>query len=345
MNDRPGRNVCLHMLRFVTWTLLAVFSLPVETAPRAQRQLAEARYQSIGGVEQWITIRGATAAAPVLLFLHGGPGDIQSPLPDIYQPLEEHFVLVQWDQRGAGRTLARAGLQQAVSLEQLTRDGIELAEYVRRYLHTTNLIVVGHSWGSYLGAHIVKRRPDLFRAFVGTGQVVRWADIVAAEYRFTLDRARESANQAAIADLERLGGPPQHDFNRYLIVRRYLNMYMADADKRWIREQERLLKETLNAEELRAYRQGFQTMSGMSATLFSMDLPALGTEFKVPFFVVDGAEDRIAPPELVNAYLEGIRAPAKRLSLIPGAGHFAPMTHTAAFTAELVQDLRRYGAR
>jgi pimeloyl-ACP methyl ester carboxylesterase len=320
--------------------LLVLLTLPVETAPRADLQIAEARYQSIGGVEQWITIRAANAANPVLLFLHGGPGDIQSPLTDIYQPLEQNFVLVQWDQRGAGRTLARAGLQQPASLEQLTRDGIELAEYLRGYLHTTNLTLLGHSWGSYLGVHIVKRRPDLFRAFVGTGQVVRWVDIAAAEYRFTLDRARESGNEKAIADLERLGGAPPDTLDRYLIIRRYLNTYMADADRRWIREQERLLEGSLTADELRAYRQGFRTMSGMAGTLFSMDVTKLGMEFETPFFVVDGAEDHIAPPELARAYLQRIRAPAKRMTLIPGAGHFAPMTHTAAFTAELLQNLR-----
>src|SRR5262245_10928819 len=236
MNHSPARNVCAHMLRMVLpAALLALLTLPVETARRADLQIAEARYQTIGGAEQWITIRGANAANPVLLFLHGGPGDIQSPLSDIYQPLEQNFVLVQWDQRGAGRTLARAGRQQPVSLEQLTRDGIELAEYLRSYLHATSLTLVGHSWGSYLGVHIVKRRPDLFRAFIGTGQVVRWVDIVSAEYRFTLDRARASGNQAAIVDLERLGGPPRDDLDRYLIVRRYLNSYMADADQRWIR--------------------------------------------------------------------------------------------------------------
>jgi pimeloyl-ACP methyl ester carboxylesterase len=341
MNHSPARNVCAHMFRIVLASaFLSLLALPVRTAPLAALEIAEARYQGIGGVEQWITIRGAKAASPVLLFLHGGPGDIQSPLTDIYQPLEQNFVLVQWDQRGAGRTLAKAGMQQPVSLEQLTRDGIELAEYLRGYLHTTNLTSVGHSWGSYLGVHLVKRRPDLFRALVGTGQVVTWVDTVSAEYRFTLDRARAAGNQTAIADLERLGGPPRDDFDRYLILRRYLNTYMADADQRWIREQERLLKNTLTADELRAYWHGFQRMSGMTDTVLSMDLPALGMDFKLPFFIIDGAEDHIAPPELAGAYLQRVRAPIKRMTLIPGAGHFAPMTHAPAFATELLENLR-----
>jgi len=136
------------MFRVLAAALLVALGRPVEPARPAALAIAEARYQRVGGVDQWITIRGANAGSPVLLFLHGGPGDIQSPLPKVYQPLEQNFVLVQWDQRGAGRTLARAGMQQQASLEQLTRDGIELAEYLRGYLQTTSLTLVGHSWGS-----------------------------------------------------------------------------------------------------------------------------------------------------------------------------------------------------
>src|SRR5262245_14581049 len=117
-NFSPARNVWARMFRVLSATLLVVLARPVEPARPAALEIAEARYQRIGGVEQWITIRAAKASNPVLLFLHGGPGDIQSPLPEIYEPLEQNFVFVQWDQRGAGRSLARAGMQQPASLEQ-----------------------------------------------------------------------------------------------------------------------------------------------------------------------------------------------------------------------------------
>jgi pimeloyl-ACP methyl ester carboxylesterase len=321
--------------------LSVAFGVSAETA-QAPGQLAiqESRFQSIGGVDQWITIRGEDARNPVLFLLHGGPGDVQSQFVETYHPLEKDFVVVQWDQRGAGRTLAKAGLQQRTSLEQLTSDGLELADYLRMYLRTSDLTLVGHSWGSFLGVEIVKRRPDAFRAFVGVGQVVRWSDMVAAQYRFTLDQARTHDSHTAVTELERLGMPSPENFEQYLVMRKFLNGYLAEADRRWLAGQDRLLRTTLAGQELAAYWQGFQTMSGMSATVFSMDLPSLGTEFKLPVFVIDGADDRIAPADLAAAYLERIQAPVKRFSTIKGAGHFALMTHANEFVAELHNDLR-----
>src|SRR5437773_1706134 len=106
------------------------------------------------------------------------------------------------------------------SLELLVRDGIELTEYTRKYLHTDNVILVGHSWGSFLGVHIVKRQPALFRAFVGTGQVVGWRGMVEAQYRYTLDRARAESDTTAVAELESLGIPAPDNFDQYLVMRR-----------------------------------------------------------------------------------------------------------------------------
>jgi pimeloyl-ACP methyl ester carboxylesterase len=300
----------------------------------------ESRFQTIGGSEQWITIRGTDRRNPVLFILHGGPGDAQSQFVSTYAPLERDFVVVQWDQRGGGKTLERAGSSQSTSLEQLTRDGIELAVYLRRYLDTSNVILVGHSWGSFLGVHIVKRRPDLFRGFVGTGQVVRWNEMVQAQHRYTLDRARADANAATVAELEALGVPASDNFDQYLIMRRRLNGYLAPADQRWLGQQDALLRAALAPEVLRAYRQGFQTMTGLSSTVFSMDLPSLGFEFKLPFVVIQGRDDRIAPASMAADYLQQIDAPMKRLALIDGAGHFALMTHLPQFAAALSESIR-----
>jgi pimeloyl-ACP methyl ester carboxylesterase len=221
----------------------------------------------------------------MLLILHGGPGDAQSPLVSVYAHLERDFVVVQWDQRGGGRTRARAGTApQGTSLEQLTKDGIGLIEFIRDYLRTNKVVLVGHSWGSFLGVHIVKRRPELFRAFVGTGQVVSWRGMVEAQYRYTLDRVRADSNAAAVRELEALGVPAVDNFDQYLVMRRWLNRYLVAADARWLADQDGLMRVALGPEDLAAYRQGFQTMTGVATTVFAMDLPALGFTFNLPFW-------------------------------------------------------------
>jgi pimeloyl-ACP methyl ester carboxylesterase len=148
------------------------------------RPIEEARFLLLGGIQQWITIRAADGNKPVLLILHGGPGEAQSPLVSTYAPLEHSFVVVQWDQRGAGKTLGHAGaFPQSTSLELLAEDGIELAEYLKTYLHTNGVVLVGHSWGSFLGVHMVKGRPDLFRAFVGTGHTQAFVAAIGEDVR------------------------------------------------------------------------------------------------------------------------------------------------------------------
>jgi pimeloyl-ACP methyl ester carboxylesterase len=315
--------------------------LLVTVAAAQTARIEETRFVRLGGIDQWITVRGSNSANPILLILHGGPGEAQSPLAATYAPLERDFVVVQWDQRGGGKTLARAGTaSQDTSLDLLIRDGIELTEYIREYLNTNNVILVGHSWGSFLGVHIVTRRPELFHAFVGTGQVVSWPGMVEAQYRYTLDRARAESNAAAVNELEALGISAPDRFDQYLVMRRWLNRYLATSDAQWLTRHDALVRSALSAEELRAYRQGFQTMTGLSSTVFSMDLPSLGFQFKVPFFLIQGSEDRITPASLAASYFDRVIAPAKRMVLIDGAGHFAAMTHMQEFAAALREDVR-----
>src|SRR5213594_2959063 len=119
----------------------------------------EANYVKIGGLEQWITIRGEDRKNPVLLFLHGGPGDATNPWGYAgFRNWLKYFTVVQWDQRGAGRTFGRNGAAAAstITIERMVQDGVELAEMVTKKLHTDKIVLVGHSWGSVLGFFMVK---------------------------------------------------------------------------------------------------------------------------------------------------------------------------------------------
>ena len=142
-------------------------------AIRSPKGILEAMFIPIGGIEQFVLIRGEDRSNPVILFLHGGPGLATSPLYPWFISWEKHFTLVQWDQRGAGKTYGRYGKKTPdLTVERMTQDGIEIAEYLRAHLQTNKIILLGHSWGSYLGLRIIARRPDLFSAYVGTGQTV-----------------------------------------------------------------------------------------------------------------------------------------------------------------------------
>jgi pimeloyl-ACP methyl ester carboxylesterase len=188
-------------------------------------------YVSIGGLEQWIQIGGARSDHPVLLFLHGGPGGSSRPAATAWKPWEEHFTVVHWDQRGAGRTFTRNGeaASRGLTVERMILDGIEVAEFLTRHLGRKKILLVGHSWGSVLGVHMRKRRPELFSAYVGTGQVVNMHRAEELNYRRELMQAERLQNSEALQALTEIGPPPYSERAKIKVLRQWADQ-LADGD-------------------------------------------------------------------------------------------------------------------
>src|SRR4051794_9550399 len=213
--------------------LLAVAGVLSECVQAQARRVEEASFVTIGGLDQWVTIRGDDDRKPVLLFLHGGPGDVQSALISIYAPYERHFVLVQWDERGAGQTFAKNGAAD-VTLEKLIADGIDLAEQLRRRFSGQKLVVFGHSWGSLIATQMAQQRPDLFDAYVGTGQVTAWADTVQFQFDFLKRRYKEKEDANALAALQAIGKPDPGNPKEYFSWSRPIRQFLNPSDTAWL---------------------------------------------------------------------------------------------------------------
>jgi len=129
----------------------------------------------IGGIDQWVSIRGNDARNPVLLMLHGGPGWVAMPTSWYFQRgWEEYFTVVQWDQRGAGKTFASnnpAQLAPTMTRERMVADSLEMVAWLRHEFGKQKIFVLGHSWGSYLGLEVAKQRPQWLHAYIGMGQI------------------------------------------------------------------------------------------------------------------------------------------------------------------------------
>lgn len=322
-------------IRVLTLVLL------VATCPSAATAapIREARYVSLGGVEQWITIRGADRANPVLLIVHGGPGDAQSSLGDTYAVYERDFTVVQWDQRGAGKTYAR-NPDSAPELDRVVSDGIELAEYLRGYLSKRKVVVLGHSWGSHLAVEMVRRRPEPFAAYVGTGQVGSWRASVRAQFDFMLARSRAAGDRKKVELMEAIGTPDPTSADQYFSWWRMRNPYLCAADAKWFEELGRLAA-AMTQEELRTLGAGME-LSGRTTldAMLATELPTTDRTFEVPFFVIQGRDDMATPTSVAKAYFDVVRAPRKKLIIIDGAGHFALVTHREQFLAALVREVR-----
>src|ERR1700743_1873064 len=137
--------------------------------PSSKPAVHEAGFVKMGAIEQWITIDGNDSANPVVLILHGGPSDALSPYADgIFAGWDKNFVMVQWDQRGSGRTYGTTGaaIEATMHMSRMTQDGIDVSEYLTHHLHKKKIIIVGGSWGSILGVYLADTRPVLFYAVV-----------------------------------------------------------------------------------------------------------------------------------------------------------------------------------
>jgi pimeloyl-ACP methyl ester carboxylesterase len=313
----------------------------------------EGRYITIGGIEQWITIRGEDRRNPVLLFLHGGPGDATNPWGyAAFRSWLKTFTVVQWDQRGTGRTLGKNGPSQAttITIDRMVQDGIELAEMLRRTLQKDTIILVGHSWGSILGVLMAKARPDLFSAFVGTGQVADPQRNYRVAYDALLEKATRLGEARAIRELKAVGPPPYADGRGYGVQRKWANLFEG-ADF-FIASMVGL---ALNAPDYRPHDindwfdgqmiSAEQLVPQTSATS-ALTAKALGGDFALPVFVFQGAEDFTTPTSLARTFVQSIRAPRKAFVTIPEGGHFAVFMKRDAFLHELVARVRpAIGAR
>jgi pimeloyl-ACP methyl ester carboxylesterase len=313
--------------------VLVASSLQAQTS--AQR-IEEASFLTIGGIEQWVTIRGDDRQHPVLLLLHGGPGDVQSPFVSTYAPYEKDFVLVQWDQRGAGRTFAKNGVAGA-SGDKLIADGIDLAEQLHKRFPRAPLILFGHSWGTIIATALAQQRPDLFAAYVGTGQVSSWAGQVQFQFDFLMKRYKEEGNTAGLAALEAIGKPDPKNLTQYFGFSRPIRQHMNVPDTAWLSGlTDRYKAEGVTDDQVKAIGDGMLA-SGPTLihTSVATDFPATATSFAIPYYVIQGRHDLFTPTPLVEAYFAKVSAPRKRLIIIEDAGHFALATHQGEVIAAL----------
>jgi pimeloyl-ACP methyl ester carboxylesterase len=301
----------------------------------AQR-IEQASFVKVGGIEQWVTIRGDDRRNPVLLLLHGGPGDVQSPFVSTYAPYEKDFVLVQWDQRGAGRTFAKNGAA-GLTREKLIADAIDLAEQLRVRFPGAPLILFGHSWGTIIATAMAQQRPELFAAYVGTGQVSSWDDAVQFQFDFLKRRYAETGDAAALAALEAIGKPDPKNVKQYFGFSRPIRQHMNASDTAWLTG----LKDRYSASgetdaTLKAIGDGMSASgSALIEASVAGNLSATATSFKIPYYVIQGRHDLFTPTPLAEAYFKKVSAPKKRLIIIEDAGHFALSTHQSEVIAAL----------
>ncbi|MFF5232146.1 alpha/beta fold hydrolase [Dactylosporangium sp. NPDC000521] len=303
--------------------------------------IVEGRYVTIGGVEQWLQIRGEDRANPVLLVVHGGPGSPYSVFTAALREWEKHFTVVHWDRRGCGRTLRRNGAPapEELTFERMVADGIEVAEHVRAHLGKDKVILMAGSMGTIVGLPMARQRPDLFSAYVGTDFYVNMVDNERQGRLDTLRRLREAGNPKGVAALEALDADPRTWDVKAWGRRMQWSMGTDPANPNGgLKKLFSLLltKPDYSLLDVFAWLKGFAAVRDAMFTQFMrFDARAEGTRLEIPFHLFQGAQDVVTLTGPAVEYFAEVDAPAKSLVLIDGASHFAAFTHPAEFLAAL----------
>jgi pimeloyl-ACP methyl ester carboxylesterase len=321
-----------------------------ETQAIAPGGIDELKAVDIGGIKQWISVRGNNPANPILLFIHGGPGSPMMPESWVFQrPWEDFFTVVQWDQRGSGKTFSASGRKpdQSMTLDQMQADAEQLIDMLRQTYGKKKIFLMGHSFGSVLGMRVAQHRPDGLYAYIGVGQVVNALRNEAVGYQETLAQAEAVGNQAAIEELKALAPYPSADGSppplpKISVERKW---DVALGGMRYGRTSDpetsiRSLSPAYSDYDVESAGLGeASSTSILLSQLVSVNFDNISA-FKCPVFFFAGAADRTTPTILVETFYRHIQAPVKKLFKIDRASHDVVFDAPGEVLVDLVRDIR-----
>lgn len=295
----------------------------------------------LGGLAQEVLIRGADVGNPLLLILHGGPGFAEMPLFTAYNAdLEHHFLVAHWDQRGAGRSYASDIPAESMTLRQFVADALELIDWLTECFAQDKVFLLGHSWGSLVGAMLASERPAKLHAFVGAGQLVAGMRNEQASYAFTLRRAIERQNSEAISALraieDRYTPSGGLTFADLVVQRAWLDRFGGVVNGDTAALFDRIVPELRHQYfgDLSAVAQEF-SFGCLLPDILAADLDRTARTFEIPVYFVVGRHDQNTPAELAVEYFDVIDAPVKELHWFEKSAHMMPFEEPAKFNALL----------
>ena len=330
--------------------LAVLVAWPASTPPVMGRDgrpvpggIADMATVRLGGADQTVMIRAADPDKPVLLYLSGGPG--QSDLGYarvLLEPLTADFVVAVWDQRGSGRSYAALDPTSSLTLEQAITDTVELSEYLRNRFSEQKIYVLGESWGTTLGVLAVQDRPDLFHAYIGSGQMVSQRQTDRIIWRDLLAYADRTGNGDLYDQVLTLGEPPYRDtpwansvvMGYYPLIETPYTPPAAYVDRgnaSGVGPYGVLASEYAFIDKMNVIRGLVDMFSLMYPQLQGIDFRTDVSALEVPVYVLDGAHELRARRDLAHEWFEGLSAPHKELITYEDAGHSVVFEEADAF--------------
>ncbi|MCZ0988677.1 alpha/beta fold hydrolase [Streptomyces diastatochromogenes] len=329
----------------LTYRALKRASLAKKLGITAPNGIDESSNVRIGGIDQWISIRGEDLSNPVILEIHGGPGASNLIFIPRTRAWERHFTIVRWDMRGAGRTFAAGGPagQGEMTLDRVYQDALEVTAYVRERLGVARLLLVANSFGTVTGLRLARNHPELYSAYVGTDQNVIDGGRDTSSYEALLARLEKAGKKKELAKIVAMGPDrtawSAHEWADHAKIVTTTDPLTYDTMKTVvIRSLWFSPFHTLRG--LRMYLKGMSFSEQLGPQAMTIDERAEGTSFRLPFFIFQGDSDVLTPPEPAHRLYEQVTAPVKGFALIRNASHFASFRHPDQFLDLMLSKVR-----
>ena len=308
-----------------------------------KNSIAELKKLELNGRKQWISLRGWDKNAPVLLFLAGGPGGTQmAAVRHELAELEKHFVVVNWDQPGSGKSYY-AEKTENITAQTYIQDGHVLTEYLKERFSQRKIYLVGESWGSALGIFLIDKYPESYHALIGTGQMVDFEQTERMDYAKAMEIAQSKQDTALIELLKANGEPPYYGKDvtwKSAVYLNYLSAYMAENPGihnpgyntlRDIGSSEYGLLDKINF-----FRGVVNTFNHVYQQLYDIDMRTDYTKLDVPVYFFLGRHDINAPTEMVEEYVQVLNAPNKEIVWFENSGHSPWINEPEKFVKEVL---------
>jgi pimeloyl-ACP methyl ester carboxylesterase len=310
--------------------------------------ISEKTWVEIGGITQGMFIRSENPENPVILYVHGGPGNPMLQFIEYLETserLEKYFTVCYWDQRGSGMTYSNSSDISAMTVEQMVEDTNEVTEYLKSRFGQDKIYILGHSWGSYLSVKTIEKYPEDYLAYVGIGQTVNFAESDRLSYEYMLNHAKEINDTDIIEKLEKFD-PNTEDFPMiqeegheldYLIVRTealekygigrlHQGVSLSDMLKAFL-----VFKGYTLSEKIDWFLGSDYSMIHLFPPLQKVNLFESSSKFEIPVYIVMGEYDYMTSRVLAEKYLDAIEAPKKEFFLFENSAHSPNMEEPEKF--------------
>jgi len=309
---------------------------------RLKRLIYVEEYVLINGINQYLFHSGTKYDNPVILFLHGGPGTVESLFAHVFQEKwEDIFTVVHWDQRGAGKTLNK-NPDKYPTIDLMLKDMFEIIQYLKKKYNKQKIIILGHSWGSVLGSTFIKKYPEEVAYYIGVGQVISMIE----NERVGFDKVKELILQAndkkSLKKLEVLGDYPGDKLDSEFMKKCGKLRRLQGKYKLAFKISISMIVDTIKSpifkfSDVLALIKGPKANEEILGFLLPFDLNSESNEYKVPIYYILGGNDWQTPYVIAQDYFNKINAPYKNIYLIPDAGHMTMLDQPQLFFKALLE--------